>query len=98
MLPADPMTVDPIMRCCQIAGNDGQLTGVNQINDVQLELRMLPECPPTRAQMDLSTMFMRFPDQDVAGVSECFRSNNGYTLDSALIPAKFYSVCCYSNG
>ena len=97
MLPADPMTAAAIMECCQFADNDEPINGV-PLNRISTVLGDLPECPPTRAQMDLGTMFMRFPDEDVAGVSECFRSNNGYAPPAAMVPVQFYTVCCYSNG
>ena len=96
MLPADPMTVDPINLCCQFANNDERTTGI-PLNQIATVLNDLPQCPPTRAQMDLGTMFMRFPDLDVAGV-ECFRSNDGKALPAALKPVKFHTVCCYANG
>ena len=98
MLPVDPMTAMAIMRCCQLAENDERITGVptDQINAI---VAALPQCPPTKAQIELSTMFMRFPDRDVAGVSECYRSNNGQDPPAPTQPTTFFTVCCYeSNG
>ena len=97
MLPANGTIGDTIRRCCQFADQDEPITGVplNQINNV---LRSLPQCPPTMAQMNLGTMFMRFPNLDVAGVSQCFRSNNGRALPAAMLAVQFYTVCCYANG
>ena len=97
MLPANETIGATIRQCCQFADQDESLTGIplNQINTV---LGMLPQCPPSRAQMNLGTMFMRFPNLDVAGVSECFRSNNARALPAAILPVQFYTVCCYANG
>ena len=96
MLPVDPMTAMAIMRCCRAAARDEGVTAVptDQLNAI---VAALPMCPPTRAQMDLSTMFMRFTGQDEAGVSQCFRSNNGHDPPAPTQPVTFYTVCCYGN-
>ena len=96
MLPADSMVTDAVSKCCQFAENDANSNGV-PLDEINTVLQGLPQCPCTIAQMNLGTMFMRFPGRDVDGVSECFMSNDEFIPDSATRIVMFHTVCCYGN-
>ena len=97
MLPADLVVTDAVNKCYLAAENDERTTGVHKRDEINTILEGLPQCPPTRAQMNLSTIFMHFPGRDVDGVSECFRSNNGIDPEVPTQPVTFFTVCCYGN-
>ena len=95
-LPANPMRQMARRLCCRI--HDADEASIDD-GDIPRIAQSLPECPPMRAQMEVSTMFMRFAQQDMPGTN-CFRSIREMTpemlgLPSTLRDYMFVSICCY---
>lgn len=98
-MPANPEIQINVERCNGIANFDDvnipditalaifdEETAVNVVNEVD-------HCPPTRAQIDISTLFIGLPEKD----GDCFRSRMIYTPDGETLQRdyNFISVCCY---
>ena len=94
--PADPVTQQEKERCIFWASiDDSSFTDIEDLRDSQHQSwTSLPECPPTKPQLAISTEFDPFQHQE----GDCYRSKNtfvpvhGGTLQR---PYEFVSVCCY---
>ena len=87
-------------ECKKIADRDDEsIKNINELeDDKNQKLTILPTCPQTRAQLEISSKeFYRFPPQG----TNCYRSKNTFKpkpsfdnpLDQTYV---FVSVCCYN--
>ena len=96
--PADLATQEAKQICSLIAeADDESFENIDLLEDDNGQTwQILSQCPPTRAQLEISTEFDPFCCQD----DDCYRSRN--TFEPSIIgnrlqrPFEFISVCCYN--
>ena len=100
LIPANPQVRMNVARCNGIADfDDVNIPDIENIVllDGRMEdpLSQVPHCPPTRAQIDISTLFESFPEKP----GDCFRSRNVYEPEGQDLQRLyvFVSVCCYDS-
>lgn len=106
LIPANPDVQAAVAECNQLAQFDQQ--NIPDINNVRgavgtvlpiniMDPNLLPHCPPTRPQAEISPEFREFTDV----TRDCFQSKKSFipsfiTNPSLQRPYEFISVCCYS--
>lgn len=96
VVPANPDLQAVITRCNNLAEEDrSNIPDINNIRDSEGRgLDQLPHCPPTKMQLQLSTLFLLFLEQ----AGDCYRSAVSFVPNRISLHRsyEFVSVCCYS--
>ena len=95
VFPADRATQEAKSLCRDFAdSDDASFQDIDALKDNNdLTWQSLSQCPPTKAQLEISTEFEPFPHQG----DSCYRSKNTFKPLSRNFqrPYEFVSVCCY---